>query len=202
MDKKYDKIVIGIDQSYTATGISIGIDGELSKVSSINYKGLKSKSEKRRHIKYILNRLLTKATHKASKVIIICERIRTFSGGGKGKDKGHISPSFLKMTGALIAAIVDVAAEFDVNVYSVDTRSWKSKIVGSSKSKKDKNGKKDAKGDTVKFIQGLGFDLFIREKMKGKNKGEKIFDDDAADSGCIALYGFLPIKQQRLELEE
>lgn len=202
MKHKYDKIVIGIDQSYSSTGIGISIDGKLIKVGSQRFKGLKSKSEKRLMIRKVLTRLLKKATKEASEVVILCERISTFrkAFGSKKNQQGN-NPNYLKMTGALVATIVDTAFEFGVNVYSVDTRSWKSKIVGSSKAKK-KDGKRDAKAATVKFVENLGFDLFIREISKGKNKGEPIFDDDAADAGCISLYGFLPDKLQHLKLEE
>lgn len=200
----YKKIVIGIDQSYTRTGISIGVDGKLKKVTSIDFKGLKTQSEKRNHIRNVLYRLIKKMKSKASELTILCERISTFrkSFGSKfGGNQQGLNPNYLKMTGALIAVIVDTAQEFGVNVYSVDTRSWKSKIVGSSKSKV-KDGKRDAKGDTVKFVQNLGFDLFIREISKGKNKGKPVYDDDAADSACICLYGFLNKKDQLLKLEE
>lgn len=201
-EKKYNKIVIGIDQSYTRSGISIGIDGELKKVSSVSYKGLETRSQKRRELRRVINHLLKQATSMATEVIVICERISTFrkSFGSKGNQQGS-NPKYLKMTGALVATIVDIAAEYDVPVYSVDTRAWKSAIVGSSKAKK-KNGKRDAKGETVKFVENLGFNLFIRTKKTGKNKGEKIFDDDAADSACMCLYGFLPKSRQKLLLEE
>lgn len=205
MTKKYKKIVIGVDQSYKRTGISIGIDGELKKVGSLDFKGLESRSEKRKHLSNVLSRLLKKATQEALETIIICERIRTFSNDGAKKAKGGfggLKPDYIKMTGALVGRIVDTGMDYNVETYSVDTRSWKSKIVGSSKAKKDKDGKRDAKSETVNFIQGKGFDLFIREKKNGKNKGEKIFDDDAADSACMCLYGFLPTNKQILKLEE
>lgn len=200
--RKYNKLVIGIDQSYTRTGISVGTDGKLKTVSSIDYKGLGSRSQKRNELRRVLTNLLNKIKNRASEIVILCERISTFrkSFGSKGNQQGS-NPNYLKMTGALVAVIVDVAEEFGIKVYSVDTRAWKSKIVGSSKAKV-KNGKRDAKGDTVNFIQGLGFDLFVREKKVGKNKGEKMYNDDAADSGCICLYGFLPKSKQNLKLEE
>lgn len=199
---QYKKIVIGIDQSYTRCGISIGFDGKLKKVSSISYKGLETRSEKRRELRRVLSHLLKQCTERATETIIICERISTFRKSfGNNKNQQGSNPSYLKMTGALVATIVDTAGEFDVPVYSVDTRAWKSKIVGSSKARK-KKGKRDAKSQTVEFVQNLGFDLFIREKKVGKNKGEKLYDDDAADSACMCLYGFLPKNKQKLLLEE
>jgi hypothetical protein len=199
---KYKKIVIGIDQSYTRTGISVGIDGKLVKVKGNGFKGLKTKSEKRRELRRVLSLLLKQSVQMASEVVVLCERISTFRKSfGNAKNQQGSNPKYLKMTGALVATLVDTAADFGVNVYSVDTRSWKAQIVGSSKSEV-KKGKRDAKGKTVLFVQNLGFDLFIREKKVGKNKGEKIYDDDAADSACICLYGFLPKSKQKLVLEE
>lgn len=189
-----NKIVIGIDQSYTRTGISICIDDKLKKVTSIDFKGLKTRSEKRKCISNVVRSILTKCSEKATDTVILCERIRTFSPQGKKDKSGGLRPGYLKMTGALIATIVDTAADFNVSVYSVDTRSWKSQVVGKNKS--------TGKQPTVDFIQKLGFNLFLREKQMGKNKGEKIYDDDAADSACIALYGFIPAKKQKLELEQ
>jgi hypothetical protein len=100
--------------------------------------------------------------------------------------------------GRVAACGEDVTAAAVGQVYSVDTRSWKSKIVGSSKARTTKDGKRDAKGDTIKYVQTLGFDLFIRTDRNGND----IYDDDAADSACIALYGFIPANQQKLLLEE
>lgn len=189
------KLVIGIDQSYTKTGISLCIDGKLKKVTSINYKGLKTRSQKRNEIRRVVTAILKQAQSKGLETLIICERIRTFNQAQKGRG---LNPGYLKMTGALIAAIVDIAAEFNVKVYSVDTRAWKSKVVGNAKARKTKDGKRDAKGETVDFIHNKGFDLFIRTNKNGKD----IYDDDAADSACIALYGFIEKSQQRLKLEE
>lgn len=196
MPKKYNKIVIGIDQSYTRTGISICADGTIIKSSSINFKGLNSRSSKRKHLANVIYRILSKASQMALQTIILCERIRTNSPT-KGKEFG-IRPDYLKMTGALIATIVDTADEFNVPVYSVDTRSWKSKIVGSSKA--DKKG--NTKMPTVNWVQNkLGIDLFVREKKTGKNKGERMYDDDQADAICISLYGFIKESDQKIKQE-
>lgn len=201
-EMKYKKIVIGIDQSYTKTGISVCADSKLLMVKSINYKGLKSHTEKRKEVKRVLIKLIKKASKMALKTIIIMERIRTFNAAqSKGKKKGGfggLNPNYIKITGALIGTIIDTAYDLDVPVYSVDTRSWKSKIVGSSKARTTKDGKRDAKGETIEYVQKLGFDLFIRTDKNGND----IYDDDAADSACIALYGFINEKQQKLLLEE
>lgn len=188
----YKRLVIGIDQSYTRTGVSIAIDGKLRKVTSLAFKGLKDKSQKRKELARVILSIIEKNQHKASEVLIICERIRTFSGGKGGGDSGFLSTAYIKSTAALIASVVDAAYPFGIKVYSVDTRSWKSKIIGSSKSI---NG--DPKIATVLHVRSLGFNLSHINKA-----GNETHDDDAADSACIALYGFLPVKKQTLKLEE
>lgn len=186
----YNLIVIGIDESYTRTGISICADGKLLKVSSIDFKGCKCNSDKRKRISLILSKLLNNIVPKAKRIVVLCERIRTFTG------HGSLRPNYLKSTGALIATIVDTCYDFNIRVYSVDTRSWKSKIVGTSKP--EGNSEYANKMPTIKFVKKLGFDV-----CQGKNKNGKIkFDDDAADSACISLYGFLPKSSRNLKLEE
>lgn len=199
----YDKIVIGLDQSYTRTGISIAVDGKLVKVTSISFKGCKNKSDKRIMLKGILHKVITSNQSKATEVIIICERIRTFSQGGgtgadvnskvgKGKGNGFISTNYIKATGALIATIVDTAYEYGIKVYSSDTRAWKAQVVGNTKA--IKGNKKLA---TIRFVKTLGFDV-----SRVNNVGNTVYDDDASDSACIALYGFIDVKKQKLKLEE
>lgn len=197
---KYNKLVIGIDQSYTRTGISIAADGVLLKVTSIPFRGCRNKSEKRKELAKVLHKIIQANQHKASHMVILCERIRTFSHHAqsegevqKGKPRQFISTDYIKATGALVATIVDVAYEYGISVYSVDTRSWKSKVVGSSKgSKKDGN-----KLETVRFVMSKGFDVSSVNK-----KGNTVYDDDAADSACIALYAFVPKHLRSLKKEE
>lgn len=192
--KQYKTIIIGIDESYTRTGLSIAVDGELIKVGSLSFKGLKSKSQKRKALSLILSKVIPQCLLKAKSVAIIVERIRTFSGGGKG-GQSMLSIPYIKATGALIGSIVDVAEEYGIRVYSVDTRSWKSKIVGTSK---PKNG--DNKLPTIEYVCTLGFKEAIT--LKPNRKGIIKMNDDAADSACIALYGFLPKSQRCLKREE
>lgn len=195
-DKMYKKLVIGIDQSYTKTGISIAADGKLLKVASIGFKGARIKSEKRKMLANTLTKVLEKNAHKAKECVVICERIRHFSHGDDGKAKdagGFMNMAYIKATGALIAVIVDTAFEFGgVAVYSADTRSWKSQVVGTPKAIKG-----DKKLATVRYVKSLGFKKDICSVNK---KGEVVYDDDAADSACIALYGFCKGRKLKLEL--
>lgn len=155
--------ILGIDQSYSRLGISVvkgktKDDAVLIRYKSYSFKGLKSKTEKRAFV----YSLVKKAVAKYSPDYVICERIRQFS-------QGFVSMSYIKGTAALISRIVDAA--FPQPVYSVDTRSWKSKVCGSSK-----GTKRADKLVSVKYIkQRYGLEL----------------NDDTCDSICIALYGLM-----------
>jgi len=205
----YKKLSIGIDQSYARTGISIAADNKLLVVRSIDFNGCKTKTEKRKHLKEILNKILSSNFNKANEIVILVERIRTFSQGRNQNQGFGLKPDYLKSTGALIATIVDTAFEYNVSVYSVDTRSWKSKVLGNSKTDavKYKNFEKPEKAAAILFVQKQGFDVTIKNKdgsykihKKGKHAGKVYYDDDAADSGCIALYAF--VNSPNLKLEE
>jgi hypothetical protein len=185
----YKLVCIGVDQSYTRTGISIAVDGKLRKVYSIKFNGCSNKTEKRMCLRQELLRLLEKYKEHTERMVVICERIRTFTGGSS------LRPDYLKSTGALIATIVDTAYCYNVKVFSVDTRAWKSKIVGTTKGEGE--SKLANKIPTLKYVKCLGFDCCIGTDRKGN----AVYDDDAADSACIALYAFLPKKHRNLILE-
>ena len=63
----YNLISIGIDQSYTRTGISIAADGKLLKVSSISFKGCETKTEKRNCIRQVLRTIIPNCIKKPKK---------------------------------------------------------------------------------------------------------------------------------------
>ena len=130
-------VSLGIDQSYTQIGLAITESPDkLISYNSYNYKGLKSKSEKRAFVK----KLVRFAVKKYSPDIVVVERIRTFS-------QGFISTNYIKTTGALIASIVDEV--FPEKVWSADTRSWKARICGGSKGMHAAD-----KGVSVRFVKG------------------------------------------------
>jgi Holliday junction resolvasome RuvABC endonuclease subunit len=191
---RYNKIIIGIDESYKRTGISIVADSEIKSINSIDFQKIKTNSEKRKLLRETLNRLIIKLKQKAEEIVIIVEKIRLYSAG-------FISEDYIKSIGALIAVMVDTAAEHDIKVYSVDTRSWKSKIVGTSKPQKNKLFVDPKKYPTIKYLIKKGYEeklkAYLPDNTKIKNyltdsKGKYLYNDDAADSACIALYGTLP----------
>ena len=179
----YNNIVIGIDQSYNNTGISISADGVLKVVKSLDLSKYNSNSDKRMALK-----------KKANKIICVIERIRLQS-------KGFLNIDYIKSIGALNATVVDVMNEFGVKVYSVDTRCWKSQVVGTSKPEENIYGVKFEKWPTVKWCISKGFRDSILIDVTGSRKvrgtftdtyGKKyMYNDDAADSAAISMFYFV-----------
>lgn len=209
-------VVIGIDQSYTRTGITILEDKKLIKMYSVNFDGCKNNYDKRKALRSVLESILEKLLRKYKPIEIKCiiERIRTFSGG-------HMSSQYLITTGGLIVTILDVFLRYDIKVYSVDTKSWKNAVVGTSKPKDNKYGINPNKYPTILYLKQKGLLKHIAEEYKGRGKkgiigvkmdvvegGKKVkkkvpckINDDLADSYCIALYGYLPKTKQKLKEE-
>lgn len=191
-----NKIVIGVDQSYKNTGISIAYNNQLKAISSVRLEKYKNNSERRDVLRKSLRSILTKFKSKSDKIhdceiILIMERIRL-------RSQGFINIDYIKSIGALNALIVDECNRLDIKCYSVDTRSWKSQIVGTSKPQKNNIGIDPEKWPTIKYIINQGFEDSIlvevsNKKKKGvfiRNNKKYTYNDDAADSACIALYGF------------
>ena len=189
---EYKKVVIGIDQSYKNTGISIAADGKLKKIKGIQLDKYKTNSEKRRALASTLDGLLRTVCPKAKEVVCIIERIRLQS-------KGFLNIDYIKSIGALNSIIVDACYSYNVPVYSVDTRCWKAQVVGTSKPKANKFGVPEEKWPTVNWVIQKGFrhDILIvveSKKTKGtfvKGGQKYMYDNDAADSAAIAMFGFV-----------
>lgn len=202
------KIVIGIDQSYADTGISIAYNAKIKVISSFKLKGYKNNTERRKMLKNRLIQVFTSTRQKASElgnceVVCIIERIRV-------QNSKFFSPDYLKSMGALNALIVDLAYDFNIPVYSVDTRSWKSQVIGTSKPLNNNYGIAPEKWPTILYIKKLGWEKAILEEVSNKKKKGVIkeingvkytYNDNKADSACIALYGFIPKHLQKLEEE-
>lgn len=198
---KYNKVVIGIDQSYNNTGISIAADGKLVKVRSIHLESYKSNSDKRRALTNVLDGLLNVVCQKAKDVICIIERIRL-------RSHGFLNIDYIKSIGALNSIIVDRCNEYCVPVYSVDTRCWKAQVIGTSKPMQNKYGVPEEKWPTVKWLLKQGWESSILIKVEGrktkgtfiKNGQKYMYNNDAADSAGIAMFGFVGDKE-KLQIE-
>lgn len=209
---KYKKLVIGIDQSYKNTGISISVETwegriKLLKVSSIFLEKYANNSDKRWILTNKLKQILKAINGKASTAICIIERIRL-------RSKGFLNIDYIKSIGALNALIVDVMSYYDIPVFSVDTRCWKAQIVGTSKPGNPDNpyAMEPEKYPTFEWLKmnypHLLMSVFI--DMTDTRKKKNVFEengklwkinDDACDSAAISLFGFYGQKD-KLELEK
>lgn len=189
---KYQKVIVGIDQSYSNTGISIAADGKLVKVRSLQLSEYKTNSDKRRALANTLDGLLKVVCQKAKEVVCIIERIRL-------RSQGFLNIDYIKSIGALNSIIVDKCHEYCVPVYSVDTRCWKAQVIGTSKPMSNKFGVPEEKWPTVRWLLKQGWESSILMPIEGrktkgtfiKNGQKYMYNNDAADSAGIAMFGFI-----------
>ena len=204
------KIVIGIDQSYNRTGITVLCDKEIFLMRSVNYECCRNNSEKRTELTNVLDEVMEKINKENLKgeITVITERIRL-------RSQQFISEAYIKATGALVATIIDFFDYYiEIPVYSVDTRSWKTQVVGSSKPLQNEYGINPEKYRTIVYMKNRGLLKHIVERYEGRGKkgvlnvkinGERVpckINDDLADSYCIAMYGFIPKSKQKLQEEK
>lgn len=203
------KIVIGIDQSYKRSGITIMESNKILKTISIDYLGCNNNTQKRQLLRIKLSKIIGHYTDRLEDITVITERIRL-------RSQGFLSEAYIKATGALVSVIIDTFSPFNIPVYSVDVRSWKSQIVGTSKPKENKYGIDPHKWPTILYLKQKGLLKYIAYPYKGKSTKGVIkvnmgltegivnckINDDVADSICIAMYGFLPKSKQKLKEEK
>lgn len=209
-----NKYVIGIDQSYTRTGITVLKNKEVVEMHSLNFEHCNSNTDKRQLLGTYLCELLLELDSVDNDIIVITERIRL-------RSQGFLSENYIKATGALVATIIDVCVPLNIKVYSVDTRAWKSAVVGTSKPLQNSYGINPEKYRTILYMRDKGLLKHIAEEYKGRGKkgiinvkmdviegNRKVkkkvpckINDDLADSYCIALYGYLPKTKQKLKEE-
>ena len=194
---KYRQLSIGIDQSYKNCGVSISADGNLLKVTSINLECYKTNTDRRNALRKYLDKMLKVITSKADSIICIIERIRLHS-------QGFLNIDYIKSMGALNAVIIDIMDEYDIPVYSVDTRCWKSQVIGTSKPKDNNLGVPKEKYPTVEWCIEQGFENSVLRTVKGrKKKGtftrngiRYMYDNDACDSSAISMFYFVGNKEK------
>lgn len=198
--------VIGIDQSYKRTGITILKNKYIVDMISVDYRTCNNNSEKRVTLTNTLEGIMSK--HDIKNPLVLTERIRL-------RSQGFLSEAYIKSTGALVATIIDFFYYYnEIPVYSVDTRFWKSQIVGSSKPLENTYGIDPKKYRTILYMKSRGFLKYIVEEYKGKGtkgviqvkiNGQKVpckINDDLADSYCIAMCGYLPKSKQKFKEEK
>lgn len=193
------KVVIGIDQSYKDSGITICVDGKVKAVTDCYTEKCKTNTEKRIMLRNKLKSVIEMLIHKGYnpinpdiEVVCVIERIRLQS-------QGFININYIKGIGALNTVIVDLMLQYKIETYSVDTRAWKSTIVGTSKEQKNNLGIDPKKYPTILWCKSKGYekhiiDLASDKKEKGVvelHGNRYIYNDNKSDSICIALYGFV-----------
>lgn len=194
---KYNKLCIGIDQSYKNCGVSISADGQLLKVTHIKLEQCRTNTDRRRLLKAYLDNMLKAITSKADSIICIIERIRLHS-------QGFLNIDYIKSMGALNAVIIDIMDEYNIPVYSVDTRCWKSQVIGTSKPKDNSLGVPKEKYPTVEWCIEQGFENSVLRTVKGRKvKGTFVrngirymYDNDACDSSAISMFYFVGDKEK------
>lgn len=194
---KYNKLCIGIDQSYKNCGVSISADGQLLKVTHVKLEQCRTNTDRRRLLKAYLDNMLKSITSKADSIICIIERIRLHS-------QGFLNIDYIKSMGALNAVIIDIMDEYDIPVYSVDTRCWKSQVIGTSKPKDNNLGVPKEKFPTVEWCIKQGFENSILRTVKGRkvkgtftrNGTRYMYDNDACDSSAISMFYFVGDKEK------
>jgi len=193
-----NKIVIGIDQSYTRAGVAIAINGKLVNYYSIDYDGCINNIQKRFTLRnFVRERILFLQDNVVyDDLIIIMER---------DNSKHRL---VIKNSAELTACIVDMAYKYGVDVYSVVATAVKSKVIPKKYGKPDdyKDERKPNKMPAIMFCEKeFGIDLSEKDNNFNKKvdkKGRVWYNDDVADSITIAMYGFIDEKLQKLQKEE
>lgn len=202
---KYKQVYVGIDQSYKNTGISIVADGVLKDIKSVQLDKLKTNSERRGALADKVNGLINVVAQKCDDITVIVEKARLHGG-----PTSFINIDAIKAMGALTATIVDVAAKYGIATYSVDTRCWKSQVVGTSKPEPNTFGVPEEKWPTVRWVISQGFEMKVLIRLPEKSRKTKgtfvrngvryMYNNDAADSAGIAMFGVVGDKD-KLQLE-
>lgn len=212
-----DKLfVLGVDESYANTGLSISygnpFDGyETIDCINLNNNFVKGKNEYRILLYETICRFIEKhkgELHGCIDCITVVERIRQFS-------RGFINVDYIKGMGALIAYVVEASSQYFMPTFSVDTRCWKSTVVGNSKPMLNSYHVAPEKYPTVEYVLKHGLKEFVFDEVSEeeglkelrKKQPKSIFksasskyvhvDDDRADSICISRFIFEAMRQSK-----
>ena len=202
-----EKYVIGIDESYKRCGLTLLCDSVIVELKSIDFENCINNTEKRNRIKNELTKLCRVYRLDKRNCVCIVERIRLFS-------QNKISENYIVSTSAFVSVIIDTLSEYNIRTFSVNTKTWKSAIVGTSKPIDNPYGIDPHKYPTILYMRRMGLLGRIAVPYEGRGKkgiipikieGKKVpckINDDVADSYCIAMYGFLPKGKQDLKEEK
>lgn len=196
--------IIGIDESYANTGIALNIRGKVVMTKSLLSE---SKNEMRLEVQSAIRELNWMAQELYAipqvKIAIVFERVRLFSNS-------FISTQYMVSMSYLNGAIIMEGARLNVPCFSVDTKCWKSHVVGSSKGKENKYGVEEKKFPTLNWCMHNGYKDFVVEYEKNEKKQKKCyktkdgrfarFNDNVADAIAISVFYFKISEKDREKL--
>lgn len=202
------KATIGIDQSYTDTGIAIAVNGKIEVARSIPLHELDNDSEKRNQLEIVIDRAIALCTRKELIPQIYIEQPRI--------NKGQTTFDYIKRAGAMEAKIVDICYMLDYRCYAIASNAWKSAIVGDRDKEDNSCGVPPQKWHTAQYTLSQGYDRFVLQGASTRTHNfirhatiddvkvrsniqpaQKLkYNDNIGDAICIALYGELPAEQQ------
>lgn len=186
------KAVIGIDESYTNTGISLCIDKKVITVKSLITR---TKNDMRLYVQNEISNLAHIANWDYNihhtEMAVVFERVRLFSSS-------FISTQYMLSMSYLNGAIIMKAIEEEIPCYSIDTKCWKSHVVGSSKPQENKYGVDPKKFITLDYcMKNPELKKYVVEYEENERKQKKCykakdgkyvrFNDNLADAICISL---------------
>lgn len=199
-------IIIGVDQSFTETGISIVSKSSILKVTSLPFTKSQPIPEKADMLKIQLSRAIDKCIEKNyNDIRVYYEQIRI---AGKTTPFSYIHNAGI-LEGYIWNAVQQDKYKNIVRLFSVPTQSWKCKVVGSNKSEQNDLKIEPSKYQTFKFLESNKMLKYAMQnasnhQTKGvlcKNGKRYKYNDNKGDSLCIALYGRLPDKDRQGERE-
>lgn len=196
--------VIGLDQSYTDTGIAIGVNGRIRAAKSIPLEKLGSDTLKRNSVidgLYSAIELCRKNGIFDCDISVYIEQPRI--------NKGQTTFDYIKRAGAMESCIVDyLYNEYNgiINMYSVSSNAWKAVVLGTREERKNNVGIDPRKYLMYEYCIEHGFDDYVLQTCSKQTKrfvtcdanGNKLkYNDNIGDAIGICMYGFVPENDQK-----
>lgn len=192
------KAIIGIDQSYTNTGMCIIVNKKVKNAINVDLSKFNSDPVKRHTIKHKLTDIVGKCvTNGFEEIQVWIEQTRI--------NQGQTTFSLINRQGALQGAIEDQLYKLNktykhvnIRLFTVPTISWKTRFADSRDKQENDVGIPPEKYLTCRKVSILGYEKFcLKECSKQTKKPFKIvdgikykFDHDIADCIGIGMYAF------------
>lgn len=209
-DSECRMFTLAIDQSYKNSGIAASYGNpfwyggkmDLLHVSNLDAQSTKDKVDYRVCLASNVAQALMSCkeqVEEASLVIVLCERIRQFS-------RGFTSMPYIIQMGALTAYIEEAAHMHGLPLWTVDTRCWKSTVIGTSQPLLNSYHVPPEKFPAVDYVVKHGWkdhvfrevDQEYGERELKKKHPRNVFksasgkfihvDDDRSDAICMSLF--------------